>query len=169
MLEAEKSHNHLTTCIIDEVQGHHPAATLRVLTMDDMALHEFDRAIVNVSLGLAQDLMVDRLISNIKKKRTRLGYATITNDRHHGISAELLAKKWGIGLEKAKATLKCTTQNSVRSAVLPLTRRYRTDLMSQRLRRLNTTWYTDTLFAKETSLVGNTCAQLFTDGEFVHV
>ena len=43
--------------------------------------------------------------------------------------------------------------------------------MQQRLRRLRTTWYTDTLFAKEKSIVGNQCAQLFTDGEgftYVH-
>ena len=36
----------------------------------------------------------------------------------------------------------------------------------QRLRRLNTKFYTDTLFTKvSTSLRGNTCAQIFTDGE----
>lgn len=43
--------------------------------------------------------------------------------------------------------------------------------MSQRLKRLSTTWYTDTLFAKEKSLLGNTCAQMFTDGDgfaYVH-
>ena len=74
-------------------------------------------------------------------------------------------------MEKAKATLKCTTQKCIRSAILPLTRRYRTDLMSQRLRRLSTTWYTDTLFAKCKSVIGNTCAQMFTDGNsfaYVH-
>ena len=115
--------------------------------------------------------MVDRFISNVKVAKTRIGYATITNDRHHGVSAELLAQKWGIGLEKAKATLMCATQKAIRSAIMPLTRRYRTDMMSQRLRRLSTTWYTDTLFAKEKSLLGNTCAQIFTDGEgftYVH-
>ena len=35
--------------------------------------------------------------------------------------------------------------------------------MSQRLRRLNTIWYTDTLFSKQKSIIGNTCAQIFTD------
>ncbi len=165
-LKAEMdSHNSLATRHVALVQGYAPTATPISYTQDDIAIHDFDRAMVNVSLGLAQDLMVDRLISNVRVSRTRLGYATITNDRHHGISAELLAQKWGIGVEKAKATLKCTTQDSIRSAILPLTRRYRTDLMSQRLRRLSTKWYTDTLFAKEKSITGNTCAQLFTDGE----
>ena len=42
--------------------------------------------------------------------------------------------------------------------------------MSQSLRGLSTTWYTDTLFVKEKSLVGNICAQMFTDAEgFVYV
>ncbi len=88
-----------------------------------------------------------------------------TSKRHHGVDANLLSLKWGIGLEKAKNTIKHTTQLNVRSALLPLTRRYRTDLLSQRLRRLNTRFYTDTMFSKiGTSLRGNTCTQIFTDG-----
>jgi len=68
-------------------------------------------------------------------------------------------------LEKATNTLKHTTQMNVRSALLPLTKRYRTDLLSQRPKRLNTRFYTDTMFSKVgTSLRGNKCAQIFTDG-----
>ena len=88
-----------------------------------------------------------------------------TSKRHHGVDANLLSLKWGIGLEKARNTIKYTTQMNVRSALLPLTRRYRTDLLSQRLKRLNTRFYTDTMFSKiGTSLRGNTCTQIFTDG-----
>jgi len=88
-----------------------------------------------------------------------------TSERHHGIDAKLLSLKWGIGLEKARDTIKHTIQYNIRSVILPLTRRYRTDLLSQRLRRLNTRFYTDTMFAKVgNSLRGNTCAQIFTDG-----
>ena len=97
--------------------------------------------------------------------------AMITDNRHHGMSPELLAQKWGIGIEKAKHTIRGTTQDSIRSAILPLTRRYRTDFMSQRLRRLSTAWYTDTLNSTQKSIIGNTCAQIFTDGKgftYVH-
>lgn len=88
-----------------------------------------------------------------------------TSKLHHGVDADLLSLKWGIGLERARNTLEYTTQMNVRSALLPLTRRYRTDLLSQRVRRLNTRFYTDTMFSKVgTSLRGNTCAQVFTDG-----
>jgi len=69
-----------------------------------------------------------------------------TSERHHGVDASLLSLKWGIGLEKAKNTIDNTTQINIRSAILPLTRRYRTDLLSQRLRRLNIRFYTDSIF-----------------------
>ena len=39
----------------------------------------------------------------------------------------------------------------------------------QRLRQLNCGFYTDTLFAKDKYIVGNACAQIFTDGEFVQI
>lgn len=115
LVEAEQPSllQNLNSRVVCEMQGLHLAAAPYTMVQDDMALYEFDRAIVNVSLGLAHDLMVDRLISNVKVSKTRTGYATITDDRHHGISAELLAQKWGIGLEKAKATLKCTTQKAI--------------------------------------------------------
>ena len=57
----------------------------------------------------------------------------------------------------------------MKSALKPLTRRYITDLLLQRLRRLKCRFYTDTLFAKDKSIVGNTCDQIFTDGEFVQL
>ena len=43
--------------------------------------------------------------------------------------------------------------------------------MIQQLRRLSTTWYTDTLFSKQKSIISNTCAQMFTNGKgfsYVH-
>ena len=50
-----------------------------------------------------------------------------------------------IGLKQATLTLKHTTQRLVRSALLPLGRRYRADRMFQQ-RRLHGDWYTDTVF-----------------------
>ena len=34
---------------------------------------------------------------------------------------------------------------------------------------MNCIFYTDTLFANNKSIVGNTCAHIFTDGEFVQI
>lgn len=97
------------------------------------------------------------------------GKNVITTDRHHEVTPELLATKWGCGLKTAGNTLKHTTQLGIRSAIGPLTRRYRTDLLQLHHRRLNTVIYTDTMFSKSKSLKGHTCAQVFTDGKgFIH-
>ena len=77
---------------------------------------------------------------------------------------------WRIGLEKSKETLKETTLDFIRLALLPLTMRYRTDLISQLLRRISCTFYTDTIFSKQKYIIGNTCNKIFTDGEgFIYV
>ena len=115
----------------------------------------------NFSIGLAQDLMVDILIRNARVRIKRSGYATYTDTRHHGISADMLARKWGIGLDKEKRTLQSTTQYHAILYLKPLTRRHRTDLLPQRLSGLNFGFYTDTIFAKDKSIVWNTCAQIF--------
>ena len=66
--------------------------------------------------------------------------------------------------------IKVTTQLGVRSALVPLTSRYRTDMIQKYLRCLNTTFYTDTLFAKCKSRIVNNVAQVYTNGQgFVHV
>jgi hypothetical protein len=92
----------------------------------------------------------------------------ISNERHSAISAENLARKWNIGIESARATLKATTQHGVRHAVHPLARRYRTDILQTKLKRLNCTIYTDTMYGSVKSLHGYTCGQVFTDGRFIH-
>ena len=116
---------------------------------DSHFFHDFDRGLIE------QSSVYDRLIQS-----------ALSNRRHHGTDPNLLSHKWGIGLKKAKDTLSKTTQLNIRSALLPLTRRYRTDLLSQRLKRLSARFYTDTAFSKiGNSIRGNECVQLFTDGE----
>jgi hypothetical protein len=73
----------------------------------------------------------------------RVAAAAKSDVRHSSVTAEELSRKWRIGLYTAKETLKVTTQFGIRHAVHPLRRRYRTDIMQMRLRRLNTTFYTD--------------------------
>ena len=55
------------------------------------------------------------------------------------------------------------------SALNPLTWKYRTGFLSQRLRKLNFRFYMDKLFVKDKSIAGNVCDQIFTDGEFVQI
>ena len=120
-------------------------------------------------MGLSQYLMVEILIRNVRIRRTRSGYATYKYKQHHEIGADLLAQEWGIGLDKVKLTLQSTTKDNMRLETKTLTWRYRIDLLLQRLHRLNFGFYTDTLFAKDKSIVGHECAQIFTDWEFVQI
>lgn len=83
-----------------------------------------------------------------------------SGERHSIVSAEDLSRRWGIGLGSAKQTLKVTTQRGVRSAILPLSRRYRSDRFYQN-RRIKCDIYTDTAIAKVKSLNQNKVAQVF--------
>ena len=71
-----------------------------------------------------------------------------------------LAEKWGISFAKAAKTLKATTQRMLRSALLPLSRRYRADRMFERP-RIKGTMYSDTYIGNVVSLDGNRYAQVF--------
>jgi hypothetical protein len=51
----------------------------------------------------------------------------VAKNRHSHVSAEEVAKRFRCGLETARRTLKTTTQNGIRHAIHPLTRRYRVD------------------------------------------
>ena len=89
--------------------------------------------------------------------------------RHTPISPEAISRIWNIGLETAQRTLRGTTQDGVRTALHPITRRYRVDHIHLHRQRLNATFYTDTLLSKVPSIRGNKCAQVFTDGRFTAV
>ena len=80
------------------------------------------------------------------------------------ITKEILARRWGIGLDTAHRTLTATTQLGVRRILHPVDRRFRTRQAHLRFPNLNTRLYTDTMFAATKSLRGNKCAQVFTNG-----
>ena len=123
--------------------------TLSIQCIYDSRIHEFDRSMANVSIGLAQDLMVEILIIKVGFKRTRSGFSTYIDKRHHGISADIWEIQWGVELYKSKRNLESPTQDNVRSDLNPLTRRYITGFLLRRLCQLDFRFYTDTLFAKE--------------------
>ncbi len=149
-------------------------------------LSEFDTAMCSISPAMCHDTFIQRTIASARVNMpeatpkpkpvpsppvrstittVRPNDAAITSNRHHPVTPVSLAQKFGIGLSTAANTIKVTTQLGVRSALKPLSRRYRTDFMSTRHRRLNCTMYTDTLFAKTESLNKHTCAQLYTNAE----
>ena len=64
--------------------------------------------------------------------------------RHSDTSPQDLSQRWFINISQATQTLKNTTQNLLRSATLPLSRRYRAERMFHR-ETLNGKWSTDTM------------------------
>lgn len=92
----------------------------------------------------------------------------VSSKRHPQVNYEELSERWNIGLTQAKQTLGTTTQRGIRSAILPLSRRYRTDRMYHQKKLRNQKFYTDTIFGKCRSLANNSCAQIFaTEAYFV--
>ena len=94
-------------------------------------------------------------IDDIPARRT-----FVSGERHAVITADALAERWCIGPKRAHATLQVTTQRGVRSAILPLSRRYKADRMYN-MRRLQGKFATDTFYPEFKSLNQNKCAQIY--------
>jgi hypothetical protein len=95
--------------------------------------------------------------------------SVLTLDRYSKVGLEELSRKWNIGLEMAKATLDVTMQHGVQTAVHPMLRRLRVDHLHLHRPRLKGTWSLDTLIAKVKLLLGNKCANMFTNGKYMKV
>ena len=61
----------------------------------------------------------------------------VSSKRNSQLTCGNLIENWNIGLQQAKQTLQVTTQKGVCSAIVPLSRRYRTDLMHQQKKLQN--------------------------------
>ena len=81
--------------------------------------------------------------------------------RRTKVTPEELSRRWGIGLQTAIRTLQTTTQRGVRTYPLQLDRRVRTWNHHLKVGVNRCSVYTDTMFAKVTSIGGNKMAQVF--------
>lgn len=86
----------------------------------------------------------------------------VSLDRHTTVTADTLAERFIIGPEQARATLRATLQRGLRSAILPISRRYHADRMFN-VKRLQGKFSTDTLWGMIKSLRGNAATQLFSN------
>ena len=92
-------------------------------------------------------------------------YASMTTkEKASTLTAEVLAKRWHIGIEAAKRTLRQTTQNGVRDVLVPSERKIRKKTNFLRFPTLRGRFYTDTMFSKDASTRGHKTAQVFTNG-----
>ena len=89
----------------------------------------------------------------------------ISSDRRSDVSERDLSERWFISHSQAMKTLQKSTQRFKRSAIMPLTRRYRADRMFYR-KCLAGVWSTDTLDGKVKSLEQNRYAQVFANKSY---
>jgi hypothetical protein len=145
---------------------------------------EYDILLASCSPVYSERTLIQRLVASVRiascyeeddkdslmdEAELRTIAAVDTRARHTALSVEEVSRKFGVGLETARNTLKATTQYGIHHAVHPLSRRYGTDIMQSKRKRLNDTFYSDMMFSGIKSICGNTCAQLFTNGKFVHL
>eukprot|EP00957_Ditylum_brightwellii_P034329 2604023-Ditylum_brightwellii.AAC.1 len=90
-------------------------------------------------------------------------------EEHSDVSHEELSQKWNVGLEMAKGTLASTTQMNIRTAAQPLAQKMRVDHLHLNRSQLSGTWQCDIMLSRVKSLLGNTCANMITQGNFTWV
>ena len=83
-----------------------------------------------------------------------------SRERHAERSAVTLANRFGIGITRAQDTMRVTTQRGTRSALLPLSRRYRADRQFG-VKRLAISMATDALYGPTKSVRGNIASQVY--------
>ena len=123
----QNAHHFAEGCNISQVKPNHSSASIEHLPEFNLGTHNYDRRAITrvISKRLIAVIKIhdkDDLPPDVPLPKT-----FATSKRHAGISAETLSEWWLIGLAQAQETIKVTTQNCTRSAVLPLSRRYRAD------------------------------------------
>ena len=81
-------------------------------------------------------------------------------NRHSNTTPDELSEAWGISVEQARMTLDATTQYHARSAIMPLSRRYRMDRMFEP-KRLWSDMSTDTMDPRCEGLHGDRQCQVY--------
>jgi hypothetical protein len=92
-------------------------------------------------------------------------FTFLSKDRHSRTTPEELSERWGLSIAQAALTLKATTRRLIRSALMPLARRYRVDRMFKP-NRLAGTFATDTMDMRCNSIHGERYCQVFANKEF---
>ncbi|KAI2502896.1 Reverse transcriptase (RNA-dependent DNA polymerase) [Fragilaria crotonensis] len=132
------------------------------ISSDDAHMDSIDPSLVRLGERLHQKLKrVSAQVETVYDQTDTPARRTFVSDeRHTKVTAEMIAEKFGISIPRAQRTLRVTTQRGVRSAILPISRRYRADRMFA-VKRLNGKFATDTAYGKIKSLRGNVGSQLF--------
>jgi hypothetical protein len=101
----------------------------------------------------------------IEERDIKAPYTFLSEDRHSNTTPVDLSERWGLSVAQAALTLKATTRHLLRSALMPLARRYRADRMFQ-VPRLEGTWATDTMDMRCNSIHGERYCQVYANKMF---
>ena len=127
---------------------------------DDALLHSIDPSLVRVGQVLFERRRITEVETIYNQQDLPARRTFVSTERHVKVSAELLADRFGIGPKRAQRTLRVTTQRGVRSAILPIGRRYRADRVFE-VKRLTGKSATDTAYGKYKSRGGNVGSQIY--------
>ena len=98
------------------------------------------------------------------RNRTTWGPSS-TPSQAKGLTPEVLSKRWGVSINKAKDTIKVTTQKGIRNLANPMMRRMKTQRWRTK-RRLQGKWFSDTAhFPVKSILQQSKAAQVFTNAK----
>ena len=99
------------------------------IEIDDVVF-SIDR--MNRGISGIKNLELGKSSFDLGKSDLPFMHAFQSSDRHTDVTTQYLSERWGISVLTVTKTLKKTTQKFLRSAVLPLSRRYRTDRVFSR-------------------------------------
>ena len=88
-----------------------------------------------------------------------------SKEKHSDINVYNISRRWKIVIGAITKTLKATTQMMLRSAIMPISRRYISDRMFERP-HIKGMIFTDTMTGRYKLLNGNLYAQVFADDSF---
>ena len=89
----------------------------------------------------------------------------LSKNIHYSTISEDLREIWGLSIYQDALTLKSTTQNLTRSAIIPLAQRYRADWMFD-VHRVHVTMSTDTMDSRCQSIHEKKYCQVFGNKRF---
>ncbi len=132
--------------------------------------HMYETDCVTISVnGNTEQLLMERMISSVHVSTTRHMEKLQSKTRHSKYEPEHVAAVFGVGIATAKDILAVTTQEGIRHAVTPLTRRYRVDHIHLHHTHLSGKWTLDHVESKYKSIRGHTGAIVISNGNFVAV
>jgi hypothetical protein len=108
---------------------------------------------------------VAALMTTADASSEETGIAAIqTGDVTSDVTPENVARRWMVGLETAKSSLKVTTQQGVRSIPNPATRRFKTQMAHLRYPRFRGNFYADIMEPKIKSIDSQRYAHIIGNG-----